>query len=129
MDKQILVDLISENPDIGVRFISKITKKPYTTVRYWLKKYNISTNGKFTKYDWSYENLLDIIENNEEVFCINSMMSTTNIKKRIIRDSILEYKCHECEVRDIWNGKKIVLQLDHINGINNDNRIENLRLL
>ena len=29
----------------------------------------------------------------------------------------------------LWNGIPLVLQLDHINGINNDNRIENLRFL
>jgi Zn finger protein HypA/HybF involved in hydrogenase expression len=92
-----------------------------------LKEYNIDDSN--FKYCNSRGNKWKTIYTNEEVFCTNSMMSTTNIKKRIIRDSILEYKCHECEIRDIWNGKKIVLQLDHINGINNDNRIENIRLL
>ena len=31
--------------------------------------------------------------------------------------------------RDDFNGKNLVLQLDHINGINDDYRIENLRIL
>ena len=42
--------------------------------------------------------------------------------------SSLEYKC-ECGITDTWQGKKITLELDHINGINSDNRIENLRYL
>ena len=29
----------------------------------------------------------------------------------------------------IWNDKKLSLQLDHINGDNSDNRLENLRFL
>ena len=39
-----------------------------------------------------------------------------------------EYKCEICGISE-WQGKELSLQLDHINGINNDNRIENLRLL
>jgi len=39
-----------------------------------------------------------------------------------------EYKCSECGICN-WNGKDIVLEIDHINGINSDNRVENLRYL
>jgi hypothetical protein len=30
---------------------------------------------------------------------------------------------------DVWNNKKLVLHIEHINGISNDNRIENLCFL
>jgi len=40
-----------------------------------------------------------------------------------------EYKCTECGLTNLWNNKPISLQLDHINGDNMDNRIENLRWL
>jgi hypothetical protein len=29
----------------------------------------------------------------------------------------------------VWNGKQITLILDHVNGVNSDDRVENLRLL
>lgn len=50
------------------------------------------------------------------------------LKKRLIDKGILEYECDKCQIKN-WLGGEITLQLDHINGINNDNRIENLRLL
>lgn len=54
--------------------------------------------------------------------------STSKLKITLVKAKILEYKCSICELSE-WLGKPISLQLDHINGINNDNRIENLRLL
>jgi predicted amidophosphoribosyltransferase len=47
----------------------------------------------------------------------------------IKRYELIEYKCNICDLTEIWNGKKISLQLDHINGIYNDNRLHNLRYL
>jgi Zn finger protein HypA/HybF involved in hydrogenase expression len=49
--------------------------------------------------------------------------------KLIKRYNLLDNKCHECGIRDIWNSKKLSLQLDHANGDGNDNRLENLRFL
>ena len=46
-----------------------------------------------------------------------------------VKEKILEEKCSICNINNIWNNKKLVLQLDHINGNNKDNRLENLRML
>ena len=51
-----------------------------------------------------------------------------SLKKRLLKEKLLEYKCYICGISS-WLGKLLSLQLDHINGVNNDNRIENLRLL
>ncbi len=40
--------------------------------------------------------------------------------------TFIEYKCVDCGITDMWNGQKITLQVDHVNGINNDHRIINL---
>ena len=68
-------------------------------------------------------NVLD----DKEVFAVNSKVSRGTLKKRFKQKK--EYKCCMCGQDEYWNGMKIALILDHINGINNDNRIENLRFV
>lgn len=66
---------------------------------------------------------------NDKVFCEHSTyISNANIKPRLLELG-MDYKCSECGIGDLYNNKKISLQLDHINGINNDNRLDNLRFL
>lgn len=60
---------------------------------------------------------------------LNELKCRTSVKNRILREEILELKCEACGIRDEWNGRKLSLHLDHINGVNDDNRIENLRFL
>lgn len=65
----------------------------------------------------------------DEILVENSSYANiARLKIRLVNEKRLEYKCAICGI-DSWRGQRLSLQLDHINGINNDHRIENLRFL
>ena len=64
----------------------------------------------------------------EQLLTENSTHDYRYIKSRVIKDKLLPWKCSECGI-DSWCGKPLTLQMDHINGINNDHRLENLRFI
>jgi HNH endonuclease len=66
----------------------------------------------------------------DEILVIGSRRLDGNfIKRRLFRAGLLTNKCAECGMGPEWNGSRLVLHLDHINGHGYDNRLENLRLL
>jgi len=65
-----------------------------------------------------------------EVLVENSTyQNISRLKKRLVSENIMKYECKRCGNNGEWMGNSIVLQLDHINGINDDHRKENLRFL
>lgn len=65
----------------------------------------------------------------EDILVENSSYANiASLKRRIISSKLLKYECSKCGISS-WNGQPLSLHLDHINGINNDHRIENLRFL
>ena len=63
----------------------------------------------------------------EEIFIQNSPVDQRVLRNRYKEKGYTEYKCSICGQEPFWNGKELSLTLDHINGDNHDDRLENLR--
>lgn len=65
---------------------------------------------------------------NDEIFTENSpVIKGSTLTKRLISLD-WPYKCKKCGVTE-WLGELLKLHLDHVNGIHNDNRLDNLQFL
>ncbi len=92
----------------------------HKTVKRWLNKYGI-------KYDHFTSNTKPRKLTFELVFRQNSDCTQKVLRHWYKNINYIKYKCSICGQEPFWNGNKLTLILDHKNGINNDNRIDNLR--
>lgn len=122
--------------------------KSSNSIREILKKINLKPTGGNYKSIYSYAsaNQIDLShllgqgwrkgsnkpvikpKNINHYLVKNSYYNSNKLRKRLIKESFFEEKCSSCK-KSKWMNQKIPLELDHINGINTDNRISNLRLL
>ena len=93
----------------------------HKTAKRYLKEMNLpipkGSGGSQTPYTY------------EEIFCKNSRVHRSTVKTWILHGTLIDYSCAICYNKGEWRGEKLSLRLDHINGVNNDNRLKNLRFL
>lgn len=64
----------------------------------------------------------------EGVLSEGSIHTTGTVKRYILRKKLLAYECAWCGI-NTWRDQPLSLRLDHINGVRDDHRLENLRFL
>lgn len=100
----------------------------YQVIKKYITLYDIDINH-FVKQT-------DIINKNRpkekpliEYLTQNSNYSRTSLKKRLYKEGLKKRECELCGQGEEWKGKKMSLILDHINGVHDDNRLINLRIV
>ena len=112
-----------------------LNKKPVGSNYKWfdkkIKEFDLNISH-FTGKGWSFGKRFRVgnkATSLKEILVENSTYSSTyKLKLRLFKEGIKQQICEECKNTE-WNGKPIPLELEHCNGNNTDNRIENLKVL
>ena len=64
-----------------------------------------------------------------EVLVEDSTYTRGTLKRRLYAEGLKGRRCELCGQDENWNGRRMALILDHINGVATDNRLENLQIV
>jgi hypothetical protein len=101
----------------------------YSTVNNKIKELNLDTSH-FTGQGWNVGLKFKPREAKplSEILVENSNYQSYSLAKRLLKEGFKEHKCERC-MRSEWEEVPIPLELHHLNGVHNDNRLNNLQLL
>jgi predicted DNA-binding protein YlxM (UPF0122 family) len=131
-DKENLITTIKNSESYNQVF-SKLnmnsSSSNYNLLKRAIKRFNIDISHFLNKSELMIKVNSRRKSLSDDMFIANSLVSRGTIKRHIINNNLLLYKCDLCKQDEWWNGSKMSLILDHINGIRNDHRLENLRFV
>jgi len=64
-----------------------------------------------------------------EMLVENSPCARKDVKRRLLAEGMKDPVCEMCGQDEMWHGRPMSMILDHINGVRDDHRLENLRML
>lgn len=124
MDKEKLQELVNTSSSLG-EILQKqgksISGASIKLLRQELEIYGISYHFLNEK---EVKRKLDL----SEILVKDKVYKSSDLRRRLVEEGIKEDKCERCGISE-WQGEKLTLQLHHINGDHNDNRLENLQIL
>lgn len=107
----------------------------FKTLKKYIEKFNIDAshlNGREQSQEAFKSKQNQKEKSYDAIFCEHSDVARSTTKKYILKYKLIPYKCNNCDILDFidgipyWNNKPVILQLEHKNGIRNDNRLDNL---
>jgi hypothetical protein len=96
-------------------------------LRKWLERWRIST-AHFDPYVGSRGPRPARIAL-AEILVEHSTYQRGKLKRRLYDEGVKPRRCELCGQGELWHGRAMSLILDHVNGVHDDNRLENLRIV
>jgi hypothetical protein len=100
----------------------------HRTIKKYVARWGIST-AHFDQDAIRRESLHKAPRPLAELLVEHSTYHRGHLKRRLLAEGIKAPRCELCDQGEIWRGERMALILDHINGIPDDNRLENLRIV
>jgi hypothetical protein len=95
------------------------------TIKRWVEHYGIST----AHFNAHPRGCVGRKKPLDEVMVEGSTFSRSHLKKRLYSEGLKARVCEICGQGEDWRGGHMSLILDHINGVADDHRLENLRIV
>jgi len=65
----------------------------------------------------------------DEILVERSSFGRQTVKRRLLEAGLKEPVCELCGQGELWQGRRMAMILDHINGVADDHRLENLQMV
>lgn len=102
----------------------------YAQIKTRISELDINT-AHFTGQNWNRGKTYHIKSRTvlSDLLVLHSDVQSYKLKKRLYESGLKLPRCEMCNWAEVSVDGKIPLELDHINGDHNDNRLDNLRIL
>jgi len=102
----------------------------YGQLKKYIAYYQINTHHfKGKAWNKGLKGKSNYIYSLDQILVQNSSYQSYKLKNRLFCSNLKEPKCEKCGWAKVSKDGRLPLELDHINGINTDNRLGNLRIL
>jgi hypothetical protein len=101
----------------------------HATLKRYIAQWGISTDHFDPCWAQRLERMRAGPQPLEDILVEGSTFHRNHLKTRLFKEGVKARACEMCGQGEQWRGRRMALILDHVNGMPDDHRLENLRIL